>query len=73
VGLSFVIPVWAMIWWSRYSDLESKDPDYLKSRKAVRIAGIVVAIVLVVFVILPFLVAFTIGVLRGLHATSSTQ
>lgn len=73
IALSFVIPVWATIWWSRYSDLESKDPDYLKSRKAVRIAGIVVAIVLVVFVILPFLVAFTVGVLRGLHATSSTQ
>lgn len=74
IGLSFVIPVWAIIWWSRFSDLESQDSDYVRSRKAVRIAGIVVAIVLFVLVILPGVAAFALGVMRGLqHATSSTQ
>lgn len=67
VALCFVIPVWAMIWWSRFSDLESEDPDYVKSRKAVRVAGIGVGIVLLVLVILPFMFAFVVGVMRALH------
>jgi hypothetical protein len=65
--LCFVIPVWAMIWWSRFSEVESQDPDYIKSRKMVRVAGIGVAAVLVLLVILPFLAAFVFGFMRALH------
>ncbi len=68
VVLSFVIPVWAVIWWSRFSDLESEDSDYIKSRKAVRMTGILVAAVLLLLVILPFMVAFLIDLLRAMHS-----
>jgi hypothetical protein len=71
VALCFVIPVWAVIWWSRFSEVESQDPDYIKSRKAVKIAGISVAVVLLLFVILPFVVAFVYGMMRAMqHANS---
>lgn len=73
VVLSFAIPVWAIVWWSRFSDLESEDPDYTKSRKAVRTAGIMVGIVLLVFVIFPFLLGILIGVARVMNHGSSVH
>jgi len=68
--LSFVIPIWAIIWWSKFSGLESHDSEYIRWRKTVRIIGIVVSIVLLLFVIVPFLLAFALGAIRATHATS---
>src|SRR6185437_16783170 len=70
IGLSFAIPVWAVVWWARFGEIDSKDPDYIRSRKAVRIAGIVVSMVLLFFVIAPVVFAFLLGVIRGAHPTS---
>lgn len=73
VGLSLAIPVWAAIWWARFSALESNDSDYTKSRKAVKIAGIAASLVLLLLVFAPFLFGFLLGILRAVHATSSIQ
>ena len=70
IGLSFAIPVWAVIWWTRFGDIDSKDPDYIRSRKAVRTAGIVVSIVLLFFVIAPVVFGFLSGLIRTTHPTS---
>ncbi len=71
--LAVVIPIWAIIWWSKYSGLESEDTDYTRARKTVKTVGIVVSIVFVLFVVVPFLVVFSISFLHALHTTSSTQ
>lgn len=67
--LCVVIPIWALIWWSRYSDLESEDPDYTKSRRAVRTVGFLVSILLLLFVVLPFVIGIFIGVMRATRPT----
>lgn len=54
-ALCIVIPAWAMIWWSRFSDLESEEPDYVKSRKSVRVAGVGMAVMLLLLVIAPLM------------------
>jgi hypothetical protein len=69
VGLCFVIPVWASVWWTRFGLVESQDPDYIRSRKAVKIAGISVSILLLLFVV-PILFVALLRILRAMHATS---
>ncbi|HWG22128.1 MAG TPA: hypothetical protein VG225_16480 [Terracidiphilus sp.] len=73
IGLEFVIPVWAIIWWRKYGAIKTEDADYRSSRTAVKIAGIVVGIALVVLVILPFFIGVLIGISRVAHPTSSIQ
>lgn len=62
-GLSFIVPIWAMRWWSKFGNIESDDADFRKARSTVKIAGIVVAIALVLLIILPFF-ASMIGALK---------
>jgi hypothetical protein len=60
VGLVFAIPIWAMIWWSRYASIQSDDADFRRARGTVKICGITVGVVLVLQI-----VAFLLGVLLG--------
>jgi len=47
--LLFAIPVWALRWWFKYRDIVSEDPDFRQAEKRVRVAGIVVTGLLVLF------------------------
>ena len=72
-ALSFVIPVWALIWWKRYGGIKTDDADYGRSRTTVKVAGIVVALVLLFLVIIPFLTSVLLVIGGRAHPTSSTQ
>jgi len=63
IGLLIGIPIWAIIWWRKYSAIVTTDADFLKARRTVMLIAIFVPIVLVFFVIAPFL----LGILIGLH------
>jgi hypothetical protein len=67
IVVTVVVPVWGVIWWLRYNALEYNDAEFKKSRRAVLIATIVVALVFVLFVILPLGVGFVIGLTRAIH------
>lgn len=58
VGLSFAVPIWAIRWWLKFGNIVTEDAEFRKARTTVKVAGIAVAIVLVVLVILPFFVGF---------------
>jgi hypothetical protein len=64
IGLSFVVPIWAVRWWLKFGSIVSDDADFRKARSTVKIAGILVSVVLVLLVILPFLFAFSRGLNR---------
>jgi len=64
-GLLFIVPIWAVRWWLRFSDIETQDPDYIKSRKAVKIIGLVVGGLLALN-LLVFLAAFAFGFMKAL-------
>jgi len=66
IGLTVGIPIWTMIWWFKYGEIASRDDDFVKARRTVKIITIAVPIVLFVFVILPFLVAFVLGILAAM-------
>jgi uncharacterized membrane protein len=51
VGLLFVIPLWALRWWIKYRRIVTTDGDFLKARRTVTIAGMVVAILLALLVV----------------------
>jgi hypothetical protein len=63
IGLSFVVPIWAVRWWLKFGSIVSDDADFRKARSTVKIAGILVSVVLVLLVILPFL----FGLIHGLN------
>ena len=67
VGITIVLPIWGVVWWFRYNALEYDGAEYKKARRTVMIATIVVAAVFLLLIVVPFLVAFAIGVSRGLH------
>jgi hypothetical protein len=62
-GLLIVIPIWALRWWVKFGALVSHDAEFRRARTTVTICGIVVAALLLLFLILPFL----IGVLAALR------
>lgn len=64
IGLLIGIPIWALIWWRKYAGIGSQDADYVKARRTVMLTGIFVPILLVIFVIAPFLIGILIGLNR---------
>jgi len=44
------VPIWSLIWLSRYRRIETDDAEFLKARGTVKWIGIIVTAVLVVFV-----------------------
>jgi len=58
VGLIFAIPIWAMIWRSRYARIQSDDADFRRARGTVKICGIAVGVVLLLWG-----VSFLLGIL----------
>lgn len=62
IVLLLAIPIWAIVWWRKYAAIATTDADFLKARRTVMLISIFVPIVLVFFVIVPFL----IGVLMAL-------
>jgi hypothetical protein len=57
-GLMIAIPIWAMRWWFRFGGIVARDADFDRARKTVKTVGIVVAVLLVVLIIGPFLLGF---------------
>lgn len=64
IGLSLAIPVWALSWWLKFGAIETNDADFIRSRKAVKGAGISVSVVLVFLVIAPFLLGVLLATKR---------
>ncbi len=56
IGLTVGIPVWALRWWLKFGGITTDDAEFLRARTTVRLAGIIVSILLVLFVIVPFLI-----------------
>lgn len=65
--VTVVVPIWGVIWWIRYNAIEYDDAEFKKSRRAVLRTTIVVAAVFLILEVLPFIVAFAIGVSRATH------
>ncbi|MDR3772347.1 MAG: hypothetical protein P4L26_03310 [Terracidiphilus sp.] len=62
IGLTIGIPVWALRWWLKFGGIATDDAEFLRARTTVKLAGIIVSILFVVFVIGPF----TIGLLGAM-------
>lgn len=62
--VSVAVPIWTARWWRRFSKIETEDAEFQKARKTVKWAGIIVSLVLVLFVIVPFVVVFAVGNIR---------
>ena len=61
IGLLIAIPIWVLVWRHKYAGIVSADRDFQKARRTVMLIGIFVPILLVAFVIVPFLVGVLIG------------
>jgi hypothetical protein len=55
LGLSLLVPVWALLWWMKYASLKVDDNDYRNARTTVKICGVVVGLVLLFLIVLPFI------------------
>jgi len=64
IGLLIGIPIWVLVWRHRYVRIVSPDTDFIKARRTVMLIGIFVPILLVVFVIVPFLLGVVIALNR---------
>ncbi len=62
--VSVAVPIWAARWWRKFSKIETDDAEFQKARKTVKWAGIIVSLVLVLFVIVPFVVVIAVGNIR---------
>jgi hypothetical protein len=58
IGLAFAVPIWSLRWWLKFGRIDVADEEFRKARTTVKIAGIVVSVVLVLFVVLPFILGF---------------
>lgn len=54
--LLFGIPIWSVIWHSKYRSLTSDDAEFRKARKTVKWIGVIVAGVMLVFMAVSILV-----------------
>jgi hypothetical protein len=55
-GLLFALPIWALIWLSKYRGIESDDAEFRKARTTVKWIGLIVTAVLVLFLAINILV-----------------
>lgn len=67
VGLSLVVPIWALLWWVKYAKFKADDKDYRNARTTVKICGIVVGLVLVLLIVLPFIFGIILFFTQAAH------
>jgi hypothetical protein len=63
LGLLIGLPIWALRWWLKYGSLMMEDADFIRARNTVKIIGIVVPTLSIVFII----AALFLGMLRAMN------
>lgn len=63
-GLLFAVPIWALIWWLRYGNLNfTNDAEFARARTSVTWTGVIVGTLLIICMVGPI----ALGVLRLLR------
>jgi hypothetical protein len=57
IGVSIVVPVWAVRWWLKYGKVASTDAEFRKARGTVRWAGTLIFAIFLVLVVFPLVLA----------------